>query len=72
MGLREEETRKKVGKRIQRIRKAAGYTQEELADKIHVSRAYLGHIEQGLKSPSLEVLDKLARSLKVKISDLFG
>lgn len=60
-----------VGKNIQRVRKSRGLTQQELADKIDMNRAHLGHLEQGRKSPSLETLEKIAKALKVQIKDLF-
>ena len=43
-------------------------TQEELADKVGISRAYMGYIEQGRNAPSLEVLDKITRVLKISIN----
>ncbi len=46
-------------------------TQEELAEKVGVSRAYMGYIEQGRNTPSLEILEKIARNLKISLSDLF-
>lgn len=62
---------KSLGKKIQKIRKITGLTQEELAEKVGISRAYMGYIEQGRYSASLEVIEKVARVLKVKMSDLF-
>ncbi|MCL5125314.1 MAG: helix-turn-helix domain-containing protein [Deltaproteobacteria bacterium] len=62
---------KKLGKRIQKRRKEVGLTQEDLADKIGVSRAYMGFIEQGRNMPSVEVLEKIARQLKIRMSELF-
>jgi DNA-binding XRE family transcriptional regulator len=62
---------KTLGKRIQKLRRNTGLTQEELAEKIGISRAYMGFIEQGRYSASLEVLEKLAKVLRVKMSDLF-
>lgn len=62
---------KVLGKRVQKYRKSTGLTQEEVAEKIGISRAYMGYIEQGRYSPSLEVLEKIARVLKIKMSDLF-
>lgn len=59
-----------MGNKIQKYRKKSGYTQEELADIIKISRAHMRHIEQGRKSPSLEVLNKLAKALKVNASEL--
>lgn len=61
---------RQLGNRVQKLRKQSNLTQEELAEKIGVSRAYMGYIEQGRNAPSLEVLEKLARALKVKPSDL--
>lgn len=61
---------RQLGSRVQKLRKQSNLTQEELADKIGVSRAYMGYIEQGRNAPSLEVLEKLARALKVKPSEL--
>ncbi|OGT89290.1 MAG: transcriptional regulator, partial [Gammaproteobacteria bacterium RIFOXYB2_FULL_38_6] len=57
-------------KKIRKYRKEARLTQEELADKVGISRTYMGYIEQGRSVPSLEVLEKIARVLKVKPSEL--
>ena len=62
---------KALGKRIQKLRRNTELTQEELAEKIGISRAYMGFIEQGRYSPSLEVLEKIAKVLRIKMSDLF-
>lgn len=62
---------KVLGKKIQKRRLEVGYTQEELGDKVGISRAYMGYIEQGRYAPSLEVLEKIAKVLKSPISDFF-
>jgi len=62
---------KLLGKRVQKIRKLAGLTQEELAEKVNVSRAYIGYIEQARNTPSIELLEKIAKVLKLNIKDLF-
>lgn len=61
---------KVVGNKVRRFRKKMGLTQEDVAYKVGISRAYMGYIEQGRNIPSLEVLEKIARVLKVKISEL--
>lgn len=66
-----KKTRGVLGKKIQRLRKSLGYSQEKFAEKIGISRTHIGHIEQGRKSPSLKSLEKISRALRVKISDLF-
>lgn len=62
---------KVLGKKIQKRRKAVGLTQEELAERINISRAYVGFIEQGRYAPSLEVIEKIAKALKTPISSFF-
>lgn len=62
---------KQLGKRIQVARRKAGLTQEDLADKVDISRVYMGYIEQGRNIPSLELLEKIAKKLKIPLSDLF-
>ena len=59
-----------VGKKVQRYRKKTGMSQEEVAHKVGISRAYMGYIEQGRNVPSLEVLEKVAKAIKVKLGDL--
>ncbi len=61
---------KTICKRIKKYRHEAGLTQEDLAEKIGVSRVYVGYVEQGRNTPSLEVLEKIAKSFKVDVGDL--
>lgn len=68
----EQKTIEKLGKQIAKLRKAKSLTQAQLAEKIEVTQAYLGHVEQGIKSPSLETLEKISKALKVQIKDLFS
>lgn len=62
----------RLAKRIQKFRKKAGYTQEEFAEKLGISRTHIGHIEQTRKSPSLNLIEKIAKALKVSASELFS
>lgn len=62
---------KTLGKKIQRQRKALKLTQAKVAEKVGISEVYLGFIEQGRYVPSIEILNKIAKVLKTKISDLF-
>ena len=63
---------KKVGKKIAKIRKAKGMTQEKLALRADLNRAYIGYIERGERNASLETIRKIAKSLGVKTKDLFS
>lgn len=72
MAITGKKITKKLGKRIQKLRKEAGYnSQEEFAEALGLSRTHIGHIEQARKNPSMEVLVKIAKKLKVEISELF-
>lgn len=59
-----------LGRRIQKRRKELKITQEELAEKVKISRAYMGYVEQGRNTPSLQVVHKIASALGVKAKDL--
>ena len=54
-----------LGKRIREARNKLRYTQEVLAEKADIAVTYLGEIERGEKTPSLDVLVNLAESLEV-------
>ena len=54
------------------IRKAKGYTQEELAIKIHVVKQTISKQEKGLSVPDADMLSKLADVLEINVSELLG
>lgn len=60
------------GENLKTIRKAKGYTQEELAIKIHVVRQTISKWEKGLSVPDADILSKLADVLEVDVSKLLG
>lgn len=61
---------KTICKRIKKYRNERGLTQEDLAEKVGVSRVYIGYVEQGRNTPSLEILEKISKALKVRVSDI--
>ncbi len=63
-------TYKQLGKNVQKLRKSSGITQEKFAEYLNISRTHMGHIEQGRKQPSLELLQKIAKQLRVKVNEL--
>ena len=64
-------TLKTLGWKIQKLRKLQKMTQEDLVDRLGISRVYMGYIEQGRESPSLKLLMKIARRFSVMVEDLF-
>lgn len=57
---------------LKTIRKAKGYTQEELAIKLNVVRQTVSKWEKGLSAPDADVLSKIADVLDTKVSVLLG
>lgn len=64
-------THAKLGERIKELRKKLGMTQEDLAFKVGVDRSYMGFVERGEKNPTVATISKIAKSLKVQLSELF-
>jgi len=60
-----------VGRNVQELRKRARLTQAELAERIDVSPEFLSRVERGLKSPSLETVEKIAKALGLQVKELF-
>jgi XRE family transcriptional regulator, regulator of sulfur utilization len=61
---------KQRGMKIKELREARGWTQETLARKARVSRVTIGRIEIGHSRPSLDLVERLAKVFKVKVSEL--
>lgn len=64
------DVRAQLGRRVQRLRRAAGLSQEELADRADLHRTYLSGVERGLRNPTLTVLHRLAQAVGVSLSEL--
>lgn len=60
-----------LGRRIRDIRKAKGWTQEQLGSKADVSYKFIGEIERGVQNPSFDILVKIAGALEVELFELF-
>jgi transcriptional regulator with XRE-family HTH domain len=62
--------RKCLGGGIHKHRKLAGLTQEKLAERIDIKPVYMGQIERGYRVPTVDVLLRIARALKVRLRDI--
>jgi transcriptional regulator with XRE-family HTH domain len=65
---------RRLGERIQRLRQAKGYTQDELATRCGITQKYLSDLERGEKAPSWETLVALShKGFETKLATLmFG
>jgi transcriptional regulator with XRE-family HTH domain len=60
------------GLRIASLRDKMGLTQEELANKVGITRASLSHYENNRREPDYETIHKFADFFKVSIDYLMG
>lgn len=61
---------RQLAERIEKLRKEKEMTQEELAEKAGLHRAYFWDIENG-RNISVKTAYKIARALGVKVKDMF-
>lgn len=59
-----------LGRNVARLRKEAGMSQEAFADHAGLARSYVSDIERGARNPTVEIVGRLAKALKVKPSQL--
>ena len=61
-----------LGARLKRLRKQFGYTQEEVAQKLHTSRGSISMYENGRRQPSYDLLIQIADLFQVNLDYLLG
>ena len=60
------------GENLKTLRKQKGFSQEELATRLHVVRQTISKWEKNLSVPDADTLIRLAEVLEVSISELLG
>lgn len=61
-----------IGSRIRKYRKESGLTQEQLAEKINVTKSRVSNWEQGINRPDADIIGNLCRALNVSPSALLN
>lgn len=64
------DVRLRLGLNLKRLREEQGFSQEVFADLCGLHRTYISGIERGVRNPTVVILEKLAKALKVTIGDL--
>ena len=59
-------------KNLKTLRKQKGFSQEELASRLHVVRQTISKWEKNLSVPDADTLIRLAEILEVSVSELLG
>jgi transcriptional regulator with XRE-family HTH domain len=60
-----------LGEYIREQRRSAQYSVRQLAQAAGVSNPYLSQIERGLRKPSAEILQQLAKALRISAETLY-
>lgn len=60
------------GKRLKELRKEHGYTIEQFADMVGISKSTLGYYENDKRMPDIEILARIANVLNVNADYLIG
>ncbi len=60
----------RIGKNIKKVRSEKGYTQEQLAQKLCVTRNTISNYETGHSNPDIEMLQMLAEALETDLNTL--
>ena len=60
------------GENLKTLRKQKGFSQEELATRLHVVRQTISKWEKNLSVPDADTLIRLAEILEVSVSELLG
>jgi transcriptional regulator with XRE-family HTH domain len=71
MNLDEQKFLRELGLRLRKRREDQGLTQEELAERCSLHRTFIGSVERGERNVSLLNLRLIARTLRIKLADLF-
>ncbi len=58
-----------IGKNVEKLRKAKGLTQQELADRVYVTQAAISYLEKDIKIPGFEVMSRIANVLECTMDD---
>lgn len=62
---------KQFGRTLMKLRKANGWTQDELGEALHVSRQTISSWERDQREPDLAMVQEIATLFHVEITDLF-
>jgi transcriptional regulator with XRE-family HTH domain len=62
----------RLGRRIRLLRSKRGWTQQQLADMTGIGRVHVSELENGKREAGLKMLEKLASSFDITVSDLLN
>lgn len=63
---------KSFGKVLRRLRTGKGFSQESFGFKADLHRTYVSQLERGLKSPTLNILNRICGTLDISMSEFIS
>lgn len=60
----------RLAKNLRALRQKTGLSQEAFADEVGLHRTYVSGLERGNRNPTIAIIDKLARFLRVPAGKL--
>ena len=67
-----KDLRPSLGTRIRDLRRSLGLSQEELGHRARLHWTYLSDLKRGRQTPTLDVVNRLARALGVTLAEFFA
>ena len=67
----ENNTLKKIGKRIQELRELQNLSQQDFAAKINYDKSNMSRLEAGKTNMTVTTLEKVSKALNVELVELF-
>jgi transcriptional regulator with XRE-family HTH domain len=64
------EIRRRLARNLIKLRQERGWSQEEFADEANLHRTYVSGVERAIRNPTVLVLERMAKALKVAASAL--
>ncbi len=67
----EQTIHKVIGARLRQLRREAGLTTQQLADRVGVTQSQISQVETGRSAASIVTLYKIARALNMSLGEIF-
>ena len=66
-----QQVQEELGKKLKDVREKQNFTQADVATRAEISIGYYARIERGEENPTLDILYRLQKALRIKIQYVF-
>jgi transcriptional regulator with XRE-family HTH domain len=64
------DVRQRLAANLRRLRTERGWSQEEFGDRAGIHRTYVSDLERAARNPTITIVERLAKGLKVRAGSL--